>query len=433
MAQQTALIVGAPSRIADDLRTVLTDDGILVGLLAPAALGIDPLPTGDDPPDVVLVSAALTVEEVTAVADALRDRGGPTPAMLAFSDSSVADLERHVRTGLDYIVPPFRPALVRSRLLACQAHEQLTETVRQIQDAAHLAKYERELQIGREIQSGFLPDSIPQPPGWEIEVRFRPAREVAGDFYDAFTLVNGRRIGFVVADVCDKGVGAALFMALIRSLLRHTASQSGSLSLIGMEVEWEELNSAADHLHRPMTTSAGVGPLLNAVAGTNDYMTQNHLAQGYFATLFFGVLDPATGAVVYINCGHNPPVLRRADGEQVTLEPTGPALGMLPGSTFKLGRTHLGHGDLLYLYTDGVTEAKDAGGDFFTEPRMRRVVEDDLGAGAGSLLERFESELHDHVGAADQFDDITMMALYRRPDPSSAIGAEATDPQRPTP
>jgi len=125
--------------------------------------------------------------------------------------------------ALDYIVPPFLPTLIRSRLFACHSQQALARTAEEAHVEAELLKYERELQIGREIQEGFLPDTLPARVGWQLTARFQPAREVAGDFYDAFELLGGNRIGLVVADVCDKGVGAALFMALIRSLLRHTA------------------------------------------------------------------------------------------------------------------------------------------------------------------------------------------------------------------
>lgn len=429
MRQLTALIVGAATSTAADLQSVLHADGHVVEVLDSSGVRTSTLPGASTALDVVLVSAALSVADVTAVRTALEERCGRAPAMLVYADPSTAGLERHARRGMDYLVPPFLPVLVRSRLAACQKNEQLSETVQQAKDAAHLAMYERDLQIAREIQAGFLPSEVPQPPGWGIEVRFRPAREVGGDFYDAFPLVNGRRIGFVVADVCDKGVGAALFMALIRSLLRHTASHAGSLSLVGLDVQWGPSGEAGDFAHRTMATSAGVAPLLNAVAGTHGYMTQNHLAQGYFATLFFGVLDPVTGAVVYINCGHNPPVLHRADGEQAVLEPTGPALGMLAGSTFRLGRAHLGPGDTLFLYTDGVTEAKDPDGRFFTEDRMRSLVACGAGEGAELLLGRMDEALRAHVGAADQFDDITMMALHRRSGPvdASGVGSAPTD------
>ena len=422
MGQQMAFVVGDRSAVAEGLLELLAEERIPAVLLTleevPGWLAAAEAVTVDE---LVLVSSAHTVGEVRRVHAALDAHLGREPRLVVYAESTVAELERHVRAGWDYLVPPFRADVLHRRFAAGAAGAAGSV----IDDAAHLARYEKELQIGREIQEGFLPHSVPNPDGWQIEVRFHPARQVAGDFYDAFDLVGGRRVGFIVADVCDKGVGAALFMALIRSLLRNTASHAGSLSVVGLDVEWSD----PEPEHRTLATTAGVGPLLNAVTGTDSYMVQNHLEQGYFATLFFGMLDPATGSVVYINCGHNPPVLRRSDGEQIVLRPTGPALGMMPGSQFRLGRVQLGMGDLLYLYTDGVTEAKDEQGEFFSEPRLRDIVADRGGGDARGLLEHFDTELTAHIGGAEQFDDITMMALYRRPDPSSAMGTDAAGPE----
>src|SRR5207302_7545985 len=136
----------------------------------------------------------------------------------------------------------------------------------------HARTLERELAIGHEIQLGFLPETIPEPAGWELRAYFRPARQVAGDFYDVFPLPGGR-IAIVLADVCGKGVGAALFMALFRSLFRALA---------------EPQFAAAS------ATSEG---LRATVQGTNDYIARTHGRANMFATVFFAVLDPASGAV----------------------------------------------------------------------------------------------------------------------------------------
>lgn len=156
----------------------------------------------------------------------LRRRAG-APIVVVWTVAGFTKLEEHVRLGHDYLVPPFLPALVGARLHSCSERAGLGRTLREADARAELMGYEKELEIGREIQAGFLPESLPVPDGWEIDVCFRPARQVAGDFYDVFELSRGRRLAVVVADVCDKGVGAALFMALIRSLLRHTAENSG--------------------------------------------------------------------------------------------------------------------------------------------------------------------------------------------------------------
>ena len=277
---------------------------------------------------------------------------------------------------------------------------------------------ERELHIGKEIQQGFLPEELPRPERWEIAARLRPAHLVSGDFYDGFELANGRRTALVVADVCDKGVGAALFMALIRTLLRHTALQSGAGSLAQSDIEViAAVSGGEDRDGRPAAGAAvasGAAPLLSAVRGTNDYLMTTHLRQGYFATVFFAVLDPATGALTYANCGHNPPLVLRRDGPPVPLEPTGPAVGMIPGATFELGHVTLAEGDSVFAYTDGVTEAKDPGGDFFGADRLVDLLAGPVRS-AAELVELVDDAVLDFTGPAEQSDDVTLLALHRLP------------------
>jgi phosphoserine phosphatase RsbU/P len=402
-----ALIVCAGSPASRDLAAMLDAEQVPVRMLLPGELD-DWYRASPSDGGLVLVSATLPPDDVHGVCEVVKAHGGSAEEIVLFAEQAAVELEPHRTHGTDCLLPPYAVDLLRRRLAQHDA-----DTREAIDNAADLAKAEKELQIGREIQAGFLPEALPEPTGWQLGVRFHPAREVAGDFYDAFELVHGRRVGFVVADVCDKGVGAALFMALIRSLLRNTAGHAGSVSVVGLDVQWEDVLPGSGGGPRPAATAAGVGPLLNAVNSTHNYMIQNHLDQGYFATLFFGVLDPASGSVVYINCGHNPPVVRRRDRRQLTLDPTGPALGMLAGSAFRLGWVNLEPGDVLCLYTDGVTEAKDVDDEFYGADRMRRVLDEQGGPGAEHLLACLDDGVRAHIGAAEQFDDITMMALSR--------------------
>jgi serine phosphatase RsbU (regulator of sigma subunit) len=233
--------------------------------------------------------------------------------------------------------------------------------------------------------------------------RFRAGRPAAGDFYDGFELVNGRRLGFVVADVSDKGVGAALFMALIRTLLRHTAEHTGS---------WSEESTPKEP---GSLLSVGAGPLLQAVAATNSYLARNHLHEGYFATLFFGVLDPASGALLYINGGHHPAVLIRAGAPPTTLPATGPAVGLLAKSSYLLGHSVIGRGDTLLLYTDGVLDVRGLDGAPFGMNRLLRTLGGEPPNSAEALLDTVDTALHRHLGTLEPADDITMLAVRRQP------------------
>jgi phosphoserine phosphatase RsbU/P len=359
--------------------------------------------------DVIVVSAQVPPRELNDIL--IRFSGdGVVPVVLVFTEKRFDCLEQHIRFGRDYIVPPFLPSLLGVRMRTCYERARFGRTVTQTEDSARLIAADRDMEIAREIQVGFLPVELPQPAGWQLTSSFQPARKVSGDFYDAFTVANGRRVAFVVADVCDKGIGAALFMALIRSLLRHTAEFSGLQSLAA-----EQIIASTQDSGKPVVPVVGVTPMMNAIRSTNEYLTRNHAAQAYFATLFFGVLDPVTGRVAYINCGHNPPMLLRSDGmSQSTLEHTGPAVGVVPDCVFALGHTRLAPGDTLLVYTDGVTEARSPTGEFFGEERLLQAARLP-GISGKTISDNVERTLYSHIGDAAQFDDITMMTIHRLP------------------
>ena len=272
-------------------------------------------------------------------------------------------------------------------------------------------QFERELEIAREIQASFLPAALPQLPGWEIATVFRPARGVGGDFYDAFPLVQHRRLGLVIGDVCGKGVGAALFMALFRTLIRAFAQQHYSLRWMSALAEDEH----AEHGHnaRPVLPSIGTSALRNAVELTNDYIATTHGRTSMFATLFFGILDPMNGALLFVNAGHEYPILVNAAGIKGELERSGPVLGLFPGAHFDICEAHIEPGDTLVAFTDGVTEAQNAEGELFDHERLRTLLAQPVSS-AAELLDRIQAGVQAHIGGADQSDDITLLAVRRQ-------------------
>jgi sigma-B regulation protein RsbU (phosphoserine phosphatase) len=292
--------------------------------------------------------------------------------------------------------------------------KQFQEELRRAKEAA-----ERELEIGREIQAGFLPNRLPQPSGWEIASHFRPAREVAGDFYDAFELARGKRVGLIVADVCGKGVGAALFMALFRSLIRAFAEQNFSTSAL-------DLIADGPTDSQPEAQAIGALAIRDAVrrivTDTNNYIARVHYRANTFATVFFGVLDPATGCLTYVNGGHEPPAIVSASGVTAHLSPTGPAVGLMAGMEFRAQEICLAPDDMLIAHTDGVTDARDASGAFFGEAQLLSLLAQPDASAAG-LIDRIATRVHAHVGAADQYDDITLLAVRRVAD--SALPAHS--------
>ena len=247
-----------------------------------------------------------------------------------------------------------------------------------------LFRYERELQIGFQIQSDFLPKSLPRAIGWEISACFTPAHEVAGDFYDAFFLNKKKTIAVIIADVADKGVGAALFMALFRTLIRALSKR-------------EETD---------------VDVLINTVIATNAYILENHMKSNMFATLFFGQFDIETGLLKYVNAGHNAPIILGGSGVKARLDSTGPALGMFPDASFEQKSITIEPGEFLFTFTDGVTEAKNVADEFYTEKKLLRLLSKPPDS-AAKLLMQVEKSVKQFVGEAEQFDDITMLAVRR--------------------
>ncbi len=282
-----------------------------------------------------------------------------------------------------------------------------------IQQQQKMNKIENDIQIARRIQQNFLPTTLPEVKGWELGGRFQPARDVAGDFYDFFLMMGDRRLGIIIADVCDKGVGAALFMSLMRSLLR-------AFTMMSHNVNWAESLFEDPTGSFSVKSSSGklairANALKTAVVNTNEYITEHHLDLNMFATTFFGMLDPVSGTLLYINGGHPPVFIIAPDGTiKNQLEPTGPAVGMFPGAEFEIMDAHLEPGDILLGYTDGVTDARNPAGKLFHEAGLLSLIHPPLDS-ANGLLDRINNALYNYIGDAVQFDDITMVAARRIP------------------
>src|SRR5688572_21197570 len=172
---------------------------------------------------------------------------------------------------------------------------------------------ERELEIAREIQSSFLVKDYPQPDGWEIATYLRPARQVSGDFYDVFPIATSKQIALLIADVCDKGVGAAMYMAIFRSLFRAYSDQQYIMRWAGTPIDTRG-ETPTGMFRRDAVLASGAPSLKNAVDLTNNYIATHHGNSNMFATVFFGLLDPQNGELLYINAGHESPFLI-SDGE----------------------------------------------------------------------------------------------------------------------
>jgi serine phosphatase RsbU (regulator of sigma subunit) len=329
------------------------------------------------------------------------------PLIILADPDQLQEAERCIESGAeDYIVLPFSPAVLKARVSANLERQRVRIVEQTLKDTR---KYERDVQIGQQIQHSFFPEMLPQPPGWEIAARFEPAHEVAGDFYDSFNILDNQ-VSLIMGDVCDKGITAALFMALFRSLLRAFSQQDYSARLP------DHLNKDSkgeSSLERRRTfPSVGELALKNAIELTNNYILNNHGSTNMFATIFFGILDPISGMLIYINAGHEPPLIFNQGGVKARLKPTGLAVGMMPDVDYEIQQTQLDPGDTLLIYTDGVIEAKNPSGQLFGRKGLLGLLEKpDLSATA--LLSRIETNLRAYMAEAAQLDDITMLAVRR--------------------
>jgi len=269
-------------------------------------------------------------------------------------------------------------------------------------DAERLA---REMDVARNIQRDFLPESLPIAMGVQLEAALHPAREVSGDFYDAFLLAPSGTMVLVVGDVCDKGVGAALFMALFRSLIRASADPvgGGAIQMIG----------GRRTLVRQALESATPADLLTRVASfTNDYIARLHGRTNMFATVFLGALDPGSGQLDYVNAGHEPALVIRQGGGFRELRPTGPALGLLPDRVFKADQVTLEPGDGFFAFTDGLVEARSPAGEVFGAERLRDALRANS-MSATTLVRGVLEALEAFTGPAEPHDDVTILAASR--------------------
>ncbi len=297
-------------------------------------------------------------------------------------------------------------AQIGNALENARLYSKLDESYRSLEKAkmkieAYSKALDNEMEKGKKIQRDFLPRKIPQISGWKIAFYFHPARQVSGDFYDAFMLPENL-LGVVIADVCDKGVGSALFMALFRSLIRVF---SGKINLEGLSVPGStktEPDSQGDYFYEA----------LNAVSLTNEYIAGEHGEEGMFATMFFGVLDPQTGKMAYVNGGHEPLLIVNQFGVKKSLKSTGPVVGMMTEMEYQVKLVTIEPGDILLGFTDGVTEAMSPQDELFGKKRIANLLENPPPT-ASALIEHIKLGLFKHIDNAPQFDDITMIAIHR--------------------
>jgi sigma-B regulation protein RsbU (phosphoserine phosphatase) len=246
-----------------------------------------------------------------------------------------------------------------------------------------------ELNVGRDIQMSMVPRTFPPFPErteFSIYAALHPAREVGGDFYDYF-FIDENRVCACIGDVSGKGVPAALFMAVSRTLLKARAMDDTSTASI--------------------------------ITRVNDELSRDN-EQFMFVTVFTAILDVVSGKLTYTNAGHNPPILRNGKGGTILLDGRhGPVLGADPGLAYKESTVQLEKGDLLLMYTDGITEARSPQRAFYGDDRLLDLVSHGDGPDVETMIRRVIDSVKSFENGGEQFDDITAVALQYQREPGA--------------
>ena len=253
------------------------------------------------------------------------------------------------------------------------------ENARLFEQSLEKCRMEREMAVAAQIQRNFLPREEPRLEGYEICGRNRGCYQIGGDYYDFIPIEDGR-LGIVIADVSGCGVGPSLLMASLRA-----------------------------SLHAELGTRTGVTALASRLNSFVHMSSESHT----FITFFFGILDAASGEMTYVNAGHTPPILLESGGGVRRLESTGFCLGMFSGVEFGSGSVRLAPGDLLCLFTDGITEGRRADREDFGEERLLDLLRGNASLEVREVMAKVFDEVRDFTGCAEPSDDMTLVLVRR--------------------
>ncbi len=283
-----------------------------------------------------------------------------------------------LRTSSRFTHFGFRESLSSLQVLAAQIASVL-HRLDSYRERLALERVTQELALARQMQASFLPEELPRIPGWELSAALKPARQTSGDFYDIFEVARDRLI-LMVADVADKGMSAALFMALARTLLR---------------------TYAADFPNDPARVLS---------AANRRLLTDS--SDDSFVTVFYAVLDVGAGTLCYANAGHNPPYLvgRR---QTLALPNTGMPLGIQENAAWTVGQATVAPGELLLMFTDGITDAHNAADELFSEQRLLSAVTGYVDKPVTQVQAAVLQAVHEFSGDRPQFDDLTLLLARR--------------------
>jgi phosphoserine phosphatase RsbU/P len=343
--------------------------------------GVEALAKLDERPDIdmVLSDINMPVMDGLTLIGQLRDRAPMIKAVVVSAYGDMANIRTAMNRGaIDFVTKPIDFDDLENTVARTLEHLAMLRDA--VTSRERLVALQQELDVAAKMQAQILPRAALANGGVAFGAHMTPAKEVGGDFYDYFQ-IDDDRVGFVIADVSGKGVPAAIFMAVSHTLIRARGMDDSS-------------------------PAACVSLVNNALCRDND--------EAMFVSAFYGVLDSASGKLCCCNAGHNPPLLRKADG---TVEwfaaKGGPALGVIEDAAYEEMEIDFAPGDTLLLYTDGVTEAIDEDDVPFGEDALKDVFQRLGSADPSAVADIIETVAAEHTGEAEQFDDITCLVVRR--------------------
>ena len=343
--------------------------------------GVEALERLSENPDLEMILSDINMPRLDGLS-LLNALGEVNPEIRAVMVSAYGDMD-NIRTAMnrgafDFVTKPIDFDDLETTIDKTLRHSRVMREALSSQNQLHALR--KELSIAHSMQLTILPTSFPCTPEFEVHGKVIPAKEVGGDFYDIYRLEDGR-IGLVIADVSGKGIPAALFMMVCRTLLKGIA--------IGMGSPGGALTEANALLHAENQASM-------------------------FVTVFYGVFDPGNGDFTYANAGHEPPVVRRRDGSTETLPSTGGVpLGIVDDMEFEERTSTLAPGEFAFLFTDGVTEAQNESEEEYGNERVFDTISGVEPGPASAALDALVRSVVQFTGPAEQFDDLTCLVLKR--------------------
>lgn len=345
--------------------------------------GLEALTKLIEHPDIGIILTDINMPEMDGLTLLTKINELKNPTLKTVIVSAYGDME-NIRTAMNRGAFDFatKPIDFEDLEITIKKTIEQVEILRKAEkDSKQLFAIRHDLKIAKEIQQSILPKKFPPFPNrkdFEIYASMNSAKSVGGDFYDFF-LINDEMLGFVIADVSDKGIPAAIYMAVSRTIIRAAA-------LTGLSPD-------------------------ECMKYSNDLLSRENISD-MFVTVFYGIMNTKTGEIIYSNAGHNPPYILKKDGTVVETELTHDiVLGIMEDTKFKTKNITLKPGDTIYLYTDGVTEAMNKKNELYSEERLEKELIKHKDSSPQEIINGIISSVKEFTKGAEQSDDITMLTL----------------------